>query len=1039
VSVSPADSETPGQFKRLTSLPVSPSLLHLPGTEGSRRLSFSSDHSQKHHEHMHLSLSDKRVNAEKALARDRQEAEKALRCPQMAKVRADREVDDRVWRNIFDPIPLPKSQDPLASQVQVPSPVLKPRRVFAGKGVEFRETEVLEVKRVCRVFADLLRPRVPPGEEPGLPVLTRPVLCRLLLALQLRNAEGEVIYHEALKYFDVLATPMPMRGCPMSSGSTPGLLLDDHGGRNSAPIKLFEYVLSDIVFSHPCDGQEAVIDHLRMDFQVQLYRAEKQAKHRMHHLQRQLARGKAACTEADSTGTLLKGWIEKEDSPRSSADGAETADLMLRQEDALYAHTFAVSKGELLLSTLLEPEVIHLVWMYQGVFSALFDAYHDVRTRFLGLSVAAGGHMSRAAFMRFCMDFGLFPGVVDYNTLQCVYQCAESAVRLTPDVIRRQMRADLANCRFKVGDVAELAPGAASVREVGVRHGEATQIIDMDLVSETQACRVLTHTRRKVWVKLDDLVHSHRPFVPWVSQLTDCVGAKPGRLAWINLSFAEMTEEQVVSLALLSDLEDWMSDRRMRSRDVFSFINGTQDGHVGIEELMEGLEAMALQCPPLREHANAMLGLVDADGSGAVEYAELDAVLMAVRERKARVLKHENIFLKESVEMTSEERAAQLFFVPLRHALAGRRWCMADFLREYGNKESSGRLTPSELLAAGSSLGIRLPEPGPFMGYLVNMSQRFDGAMGLKELSLALMQVQEAIRKREKGSQDGQNPFLTLAPSSQDEGLVRVFGLKAFIECVLKIGIAYLSFHGSAVQSELPNHSKVMWLMSYMKWQLEQHKNPPTAPLPAGAESEARLRWAEAARECGLRLSCGTGRTSAHLSPLRNKPGSRRARRDAAKQAKEKEFLKEASQTKDLYQNVLNDGVHPADMPPLQRIMRERPHLFTEEPLTSPVLRGKDLARTGQCSICGRDESKGWGLASCFNCGLGDVALRACLADGRPEELPVLDRVVHALDLHDVTPTASGDGPPDGRSSLRGSRRRAQGAGSRRPSGANDD
>merc|ERR1719436_1940523 len=102
----------------------------------------------------------------------------------------------------------------------------------------------------------------------------------------------------------------------------------------------------------------------------------------------------------------------------------------------------------------------------------------------------------------------------------------------------------------------------------------------------------------------------------------------------------------------------------------------------------------------------------------------------------------------------------------------------------------------------------------------------FNGSLGLRELRGTLRQVREALRKQAKEKREAKNPFLAKAAagSTGDEQIVHVFGVKAFTECLLKIGIGYLSFHGSVEQSELPTHAKVMWLLSYLSWRFERHK-----------------------------------------------------------------------------------------------------------------------------------------------------------------------------------------------------------------------
>merc|ERR1712176_945770 len=70
---------------------------------------------------------------------------------------------------------------------------------------------------------------------------------------------------------------------------------------------------------------------------------------------------------------------------------------------------------------------------------------------------------------------------------------------------------------------------------------------------------------------------------------------------------------------------------------------------------------------------------------------------------------------------------------------------------------------------------------------------------------------------------DCESPFLDVA-SRETEQIIRIFGVKAFIESLLKIGLGYLTFHGTALQSDLPVYTKLIWLLTYLSWQFQRRK-----------------------------------------------------------------------------------------------------------------------------------------------------------------------------------------------------------------------
>ena len=71
---------------------------------------------------------------------------------------------------------------------------------------------------------------------------------------------------------------------------------------------------------------------------------------------------------------------------------------------------------------LCEPEVWLFVWQFEKVFEELFKQYSDFPTDLLGESE---GHMSFGAFLRFLVDFQLFPQYISYNEWFDFYQDAE--------------------------------------------------------------------------------------------------------------------------------------------------------------------------------------------------------------------------------------------------------------------------------------------------------------------------------------------------------------------------------------------------------------------------------------------------------------------------------------------------------------------------------------------------------------------------------------------------------------------------------------
>eukprot|EP00439_Symbiodinium_sp_Y106_P061855 s1206_g9.t1 len=72
------------------------------------------------------------------------------------------------------------------------------------------------------------------------------------------------------------------------------------------------------------------------------------------------------------------------------------------------------ARGQRQKGSLVEPEVLHLLWQHEAVFQALHAAYADHE-----------GHMTFAALTQLCKDFSLAPHLISLHQLRMIYESAE--------------------------------------------------------------------------------------------------------------------------------------------------------------------------------------------------------------------------------------------------------------------------------------------------------------------------------------------------------------------------------------------------------------------------------------------------------------------------------------------------------------------------------------------------------------------------------------------------------------------------------------
>ena len=62
-----------------------------------------------------------------------------------------------------------------------------------------------------------------------------------------------------------------------------------------------------------------------------------------------------------------------------------------------------------------------------------------------------------------------------------------------------------------------------------------------------------------------------------------------------------------------------------------------------------------------------------------------------------------------------------------------------------------------------------------------------------------------------------------------------------FMECMMKIGLEYLSYHGNVTQQALPSCQKLLWLFAFLTWSFETAQQRLQRP---GSESSSASRCA---------------------------------------------------------------------------------------------------------------------------------------------------------------------------------------------------
>jgi hypothetical protein len=440
--------------------------------------------------------------------------------------------------------------------------------------------------------------------------------------------------------------------------------------------------------------------------------------------------------------------------------------------------------------------------------------------------------------------------------------------------------------------------------------------------------------------------------------------SRHGKISWINKEFEDMNDMEVRSMAVLSQLEDYMTTHHLRARDIFGAFDSSGDGNVDALEFSKGIQKVysenGLGFIAQAEDLLFTMKLIDADSSGCLDFLEVDSVIKTVQDRKARHKNKNNPFIKEPGKMNTAEQAANAFFIPLHKELQARGWTAEDFFKHY-DTESGEKLSLRGLLKAGKEL-CGFGDIPNFEKGIMTVDPNFDGHLTVKELHMIQTFIKHANSMRDAVMREATNPFLRELREknsrSTESDVVRVFGLKAFIESCLKIGMGFLSFHGTPEQSELPTQAKVVWFMTYLNWQFATQR--------AAAKAQA-TKW----RHCTTRL----GRRKSLHSEVMAIQSKGYNKVDIAQEApEEEEEIPETEQKesrgtkvalvvtaavaskkeegKERFQNPHTGRYDDAsNSAPLYRLMTQREKLFqdTDPP---PSIGGVSMARSGPCTVC---------------------------------------------------------------------------------------
>merc|ERR1719330_982350 len=73
---------------------------------------------------------------------------------------------------------------------------------------------------------------------------------------------------------------------------------------------------------------------------------------------------------------------------------------------------------------------------------------------------------------------------------------------------------------------------------------------------------------------------------------------------------------------------------------------------------------------------------------------------------------------------------------------------------------------------------------------------------------------------------EDKHPIFLSTSAMRTKGEARsIFSTRAFIECLLKVAMVHLGYHGTSAQAEQPAFVKATWLLVFMHWHFNKARD----------------------------------------------------------------------------------------------------------------------------------------------------------------------------------------------------------------------
>lgn len=262
-----------------------------------------------------------------------------------------------------------------------------------------------------------------------------------------------------------------------------------------------------------------------------------------------------------------------------------------------------------------------------------------------------------------------------------------------------------------------------------------------------------------------------------------------------------------------------------------------------------------------------------------------------------------------------------------------------------------------------------------------------------RRMSSVLCLSRSRRRELKKRDEENMHPLFNSTSSfAQPPGRIRrIFSKKAFVECLLKVALEHLSYHGTAEQSDRFSFCKALWLLLYLRWQFDRgavrnglvssgsRRASVAADIEDGSASSSR-RPSGAGLEASPVVADATHRKSLDGVGLTRRPTKISLLPDEIATISPK-----PSNVVAPVEALLGEA-RAKYVKPLLRLLKDRPELF-EEGAAEMTPEDEDAASQGtgvETPASGTRRRRGGGGKLPYWGSKADALLQACLASAVP-------------------------------------------------------